>query len=230
MSDRIDPSTIPPCPWWCTSAIEGHTCEYDSVGADDPLTHYRYHSHSFGEFVAVVQSEANRLGTIALDPVRVSVYVEAADTVVDAQHLAHGLQEAADLMKRIERTDESLTVTTRAGTYVVPPCPAWCVLPADHDIDDPTAREFNGALHRMHRAGEWTVPTHHAGERMRVEVDWSTIVGSQTQPEADQPPSILVITSTASLDVNQARIAASALASAADTLASILASSGGGER
>ena len=222
MSDRIDLPTPPPCPWWCTGSSSGHRCEYDSVDIDDPTVHVRIHSRAFGS-VSVVQSEANQDGRVTLEPVKIGVYVEDASSAAEAQQLSADLAAASDLMARIARAGAPRTIRTEAGDYVVPPCPSWCVLPADHDLDVAVMREYDGSVSQMHSAGEHRVESVDADSYVRVELVSLTMVGPLAPNLPDDRAEIHLESRSGSstLTADQARAAAAELVTAAELLDAI---------
>ena len=95
------------------------------------------------------------------------------------------------------------SIATTSGLVPLPPCPAWCVLPADHDLDDVDRRDFDGTVYRTQVASEWTVTTGD-GHPARIVVEQTLMVG----PGVDPDPEELAITFTDAptrLSVAQAR-------------------------
>lgn len=91
------PTTIPPCPSWC-SWPAGH--EYDSVAKYDVemLTYTRFHEAPVGSLTVSVH-ERNRDGVVTLDPAQVYVE-EAPDLTLDKARVF-----AADMNAAVEMLD-----------------------------------------------------------------------------------------------------------------------------
>lgn len=107
------------------------------------------------------------------------------------------------------------TVTTATGQHTVPPCPSWCTLPADHDLDTETAREWDGAIVRVHDASRRVVAGR-AGEVLVV------VYGSQTVGRDDDLDEVaLFVHGDCELSPDAARQFAAELVAGAELLEKI---------
>lgn len=212
------PAPLPQCPWWCTEPDPTHKTEYDSEAWNDPTELHRNHSRDFGD-VSIVQDEASRDGHVTMGAVTLHIYDDKPRDAAVATRLAGDLREASEFARRIT---PARTIAVGDRIVSVPSCPPWCELPADHDLDNPSVRDHDGAINRRHGAGHLSIAT--GWHSVEVEISQVTVVGASK----DEPPervNILLSTSGTSLDSRQARQIAAALTAAADRLDWIEASS-----
>lgn len=111
-------------------------------------------------------------------------------------------------------------ITTEAGAFVVPPCPAWCTMPPDHHLTRVAETGDDGAVLRVHVGSQIEVAT--LGRPIAVDVS-----ACETVPAGDTPDDpATVMAGGQSFTAAQARRYAAALLDAAEVLDEITSSNG----
>lgn len=104
-------------------------------------------------------------------------------------------------------------VITEHGVSLVPPCPPWCTLPADHDVDDLFSQDVGGLL--RHHGREWKPAAY---PLVAVELTWTERIGYGRGEGPAEPPRLCLFADDTGTGLTpaQARDVAALLLAAAD--------------
>lgn len=107
-----------------------------------------------------------------------------------------------------------LTFIDERGAFLVPPCPPWCALRPDHDVDDPFSQDAGGLL--RHHGRDWPLPGHR--DAVSVGVAWTEGIGYRPGADPHDPPGLYLYADDcgSTLTPAQARAIARLLELAAD--------------
>lgn len=104
------------------------------------------------------------------------------------------------------------TIVTEFGGFLVPACPPWCTLPAEHDVDDPLSHDCAGLL--RHHGHDWQLADQPA---VAVELAWSEGIGYPAGQEPEERPQLYLYADEGHpITCDQARRLAALLLAAAD--------------